>query len=140
MAERFTRRIDEAFVQRLKFLQKELQRTLEVTRSRQELHHLATAMVGFRRALDPLLRAAAIPALPEEVRAHLRGRVEKLAAGVQSSLEGSAREFRSGGEHVLAIVRQNRVDVRPPVAQPAPSSGTDPLPPAGVAQRRRILI
>jgi len=126
-AERLTRRVHEAFFVRLRLAQEGLQRNLDHARGNEA--RMAQALVGARAMLAPLARVAQVAAFPEPLRAHLAGELDRLASGMQASLEASARADRAGGERMLALVRTHAIRVPwPPSPMPVPAA-----PPASCA-------
>ncbi|HEX8271824.1 MAG TPA: hypothetical protein VF615_04165 [Longimicrobiaceae bacterium] len=138
-AERFTRRLHDAFFARVKDAERRLQRDLDHARGDEAL--LARALVAVRHALAPLARLARLPTLPEAPRAHLEGELKRLVDSINSSLESSARADRLRGERLLATVRANAVRLPAPAdAAPAPGDGrgASAAPPPGA--RRSIIL
>jgi hypothetical protein len=118
-AERFTRRLHDAFFARLQDVQRRLGRHLDAARGDET--RLAQALVGARHLLAPLARVARLPVLAESVRTHLYGELTRMAQSTQQSLESSARADRLRGERLLAVVRRNPIRV-PGAAEPAPAA------------------
>lgn len=135
VAERFAQRLHDAFFARLQDAQRRLGRQLDAARGDEA--RLAQALVGVRHLLAPLARVARLPALPENVRAHLTGELTRMAETTQQSLEQSARADRRAGERLLAVVRRNPVRV-PGMADSGSAPTAQPSTPAG--GRRPIIL
>jgi len=137
VAERFVNRIDAVFTVRLKGVQTGLQRALKAARRPDDV---ARALSDARRALEPLMRLAALRALQPDVQEHLRSSLQKLVTNVQSSLEQSARAQGHAGEQFLRIVLTSPLCIATMrAATPPTPQQSEPDQPSNKS-RRRILL
>ncbi|MBV9493743.1 MAG: hypothetical protein JOZ54_05825 [Acidobacteria bacterium] len=130
VAERWTARFSTAFDARLQAVSAHLQRAMD--RAQGDPFSISRAMLGARRALEPLRQVAALPCAPENVRSHFLERLAQFVSRTQESLEASAKRVRS--DAILKAVRDN------PLTAPSASSpaASDAQPPAGGG--RRVLL
>jgi hypothetical protein len=128
VAERFTRRITEAFNSRLKRAVSGLQRELDGSRGNAQV--IGQGLIRARTQLGPLASLAALPVLPGEVRDHLRAELERLIRQTQASLERSA----AGSQGLLDVLRTHALKPPAPTASPPAN-----LPAATGPARRNIL-
>lgn len=131
VAERFTRRVSDAFVARLQAVSRQLQRALD--RAGCDSFAVSEALLAARRALRPLAAAASVEGFPEAVRTHLAGELASFVLATQSSLERSAGELFFDSGAVLKALRDN------PLRVPQSDIGVCP-PMAGGGRGRRVLI
>jgi hypothetical protein len=147
VAQRWTERVHEALAGRLSSLSTRLQRDLD--RAAGDLHAVARALAEARRGLGPLARFSALPAMPAEVRAHLRRELELWVERTQGSLEKQAARVRADQGLLQSTLRGCRLDL-PAASSTASSPMPDPEPPgkpavpgepaaAGARARRMIL-
>lgn len=135
VAERWTTRMSEAITVRLEKISRQLQSALD--RATGDAFSVSRAMLAARRALTPLRAAAALPCLPDHVRKHFSGEVERFAAQTQESLESSAKRIRSDGGAMLKALRDNPLTaVEAPAADPEPPSDSS----SPTARGRRVLL
>jgi hypothetical protein len=135
VAERWTARLADAFDVRLKAVSSRLQLALD--RSRGDAFAVSQALLGARRALGPLLAAATISCVPQNVREHFAGEVARFAAQTQQSLEASARRNRA--DALLKAVRDNALTVPVPLS-PSAAAESGPADTAQAVRGRRILL
>ncbi len=109
VAERLARRLHDAFNARIHEAQRRMQRDLNHAQG--SSYHLSQCLLAMRRAFQPLVRFAVLPALPETMRTHLRGELERIARAIQADLEQSARRQGSVGDALLVMVRANPIRV-----------------------------
>jgi hypothetical protein len=133
VAERWTKRMADAFKVRLERISKQLQATLD--RAGNDAFAISGAILAARRALLPLRAAAALKFLPDEVRNHFGAEVERFAKQTQESLESSAQRVRTDGGAMLKAIRDNPLTIVEPSSAPPPASD-EPLP---FARGRRVL-
>jgi hypothetical protein len=135
VAERWTARMSEALQVRLEEISRQLQTALD--RAAGDSFTVSRALLAARRALAPLRSAAALPCLPDPVRSHFSGKVERFAVQTQQSLESSAKRVRTDGGAMLKALRDNSLTVvQTPAAEPEPSSDFPSL----TARGRRVLL
>lgn len=145
VAERLTRRLHDACNARIHEAQRCMQRDLRQAQG--SPYRLTQCLLAMRRALGPLVQFATLSALPETVRTHLRGELERIARAIQDDLEQSARRQGSAGDALLVLVRTNPISV----PLPANTGCADQMPgvpprepvPAATAPgsvRRRVIL
>ncbi len=103
VAERFTRRLADVLAIRLHRITADLQRALD--RAAGEPVAVAHALLAARRALVPLRALAALPCVPDTVRAMLAGEVTRFATQTQASLETAAARLRHTDGALLKVLR-----------------------------------
>lgn len=147
VAQRWTEQVSESLSVRLQALAMQLQRSLG--RAAGDLHAVARALGEARRGLPPLVRFCALPAMPAEVREHLRRELERWTEQVQASLEAQAARFRNDQGLLQATLRSCRLslddatfgaagEASAPRPGSLPSTSAEPGP-AG-SRTRRILL
>lgn len=135
VAERWTARMSEAVTVRLERISRQLQTALD--RATGDAFSVSRAMLAARRALTPLRAAAALPCLPDHIRKHFSGEVERFAVQTQESLENSAKRIRSDGGAMLKALRDSPLTaVEAPAADPERPSDSSPP----TARGRRVLL
>jgi hypothetical protein len=135
VAERWTTRMAEAIRVRLEKVSRQMQTAMD--RASGDAFTVSKAMLAARRALSPVCAAAALPCLPDHVRAHFSDEVARFATQTQESLESSAKRIRTDGGAMLKAIRDNPLTtVETPATDPEPPS--DSSPPS--ARGRRVLL
>lgn len=106
VAERFSKRLIDAVNFRMDAASDKFQKAL--TRARGQESVVVQALLTLRRELRFLAEVIQLPALPEETRKKYGQLVVEQADQMQSSLEASAKEDRSG--KLSHIVRNHRIN------------------------------
>ncbi len=107
VADRFSRRLVDALNARMNNASDRFQ--LELSRSRGTESVIVQALLGLRREMNFLTQVVDIPALPEAYRRQYAQLIRDQADKMQSSLEDSARQDRTG--KMSSIIRNHKVNV-----------------------------
>lgn len=137
VAERWTRRVDDAIAARLQAIDRQLQ--LGFDRSGGESFAISRAMLGARRALAPLVRFASMPGIPPQVATHLNAVLAQYAKSKQEGLERQAANLRHDNGRTLKAIRDNALTLSPVPAgrEPATDASSHAAAPG---PRRRIIL
>lgn len=105
VAERWTRHVVAALNCRLRALSSQLQVGLD--RARGDYFAVSRTLLMARRGLSPLRAFASLPALPDAVRTHLAGEIDRWVSGTQQSLERHASTVRHDQGRLLKTIRDH---------------------------------
>lgn len=107
VAERFSQKLIEAINSRMNLASDKFQ--LSLSRARGQEGAIIQAILALRKEMAFLARAIDLPALPDKDRQHYFNLVIEQANKMQSSLEDSAKNDRSG--KMSSIVRNHKVNI-----------------------------
>lgn len=106
VAERFAKRLIDVVNYRMNSAIDKFQK--EMNRSNGQERTIVQALLALRKEMSYLSKAINLPALPEKERQHYQQLVIDQANRIQSSLEDSAKNDRSG--KLASIIRNNKVN------------------------------
>jgi len=106
VAERFAKKLIDVINYRMNAASDKFQK--EMTRSNGQERAIVQALLALRKELCFLSKAINLPAIPEKDRQQYHQLVINQANSMQSSLEDSAKQDRSG--KLASIVRNNKVN------------------------------
>lgn len=135
VAERWTRHVSSALEGRLSLVSKYLQQALD--RSRGDSFAVAGALLNARRSLDRLREFASMPCLPDNVRTHLGGEIERWARESQAVLEENAAKIRTDSGRLLKVFRDNPLTARSTVIEPEVRNSSNATSPQ---RARRVIL
>ena len=106
VSERFANRLIDSINTRMNIAIDRFQRALNYARGQESA--IVQALLALRKEMSFLAKAINLPAIPEKDRTLYYQLVKSKADGMQSSLEDSAKEERTG--KMSSIVRNNKVN------------------------------
>ena len=106
VAERFTRKLIDVINFRMNAATDKFQK--ELSRSQGQERVIVQALLTLRKELSFLAKAICLPAIPDAERGNYYQLVINQANNIQSSLEDSAKQDRTG--KLASIVRNNKVN------------------------------
>lgn len=106
VAERFSKKLIDTVNGRMNDVLDKFQKDLGRANGQERV--IIQALLSLRKEMKFLLRVVDLPALPERERSHYKKLVSQQADKMQSSLEDSARNDRSG--KLLSLVRNHKVN------------------------------
>jgi hypothetical protein len=106
VAERFAKKLIDSINIRMNLASDKFQRDFNNARGQEGL--VVQALLTLRKEMSFLLQAINLPVIPEKDRSHYCGLVRKQADSMQTSLENSARNDRTG--KMGSLVRNHKVN------------------------------
>lgn len=106
VAERFAKKLIDVINYRMNSAYDKFQKNMSRAGGQERV--IVQALLALRKEMHFLSRAIDLPVIPEQDRAHYRQLVISQADSMQSSLEKSAKQDRSG--KLASLVRSNKVN------------------------------